>query len=196
MSTMHDLHKQEIKMPFKKGKKILISIGVQKLNYAKWELCKNLFYSVTKRMLIGPLTALPDQQLCTKNKRIAVKSGNIKYCQVRRVANNSTHSSTSNYYSRHKRATKTAHHSSNQRGWPPDCYETHLQLLAPFNLPFLSNSWWATNERASERANSLLYTTWKLLLIATQTNVTSKIQLWNVRSVTKPQSQKKNNNRN
>ena len=104
-------------------------------------------------MHIGSLTALPDQQLVQKNKktkRLAVKLRKIKCCQVRRVANDSTHCSTSNYYSRHKRATKSPHYSSNlttrllQNTLTPTCT---FQLIVTFKILCEQR----TRERANER---------------------------------------------
>lgn len=55
-------------------------------------------------------------------------------------------------------------------------------------MSFYQHSLWTTNERTSERTSSLHYL--KLLLIATKANATSKIQLYNVLSIAKLQTQK------
>ena len=97
--------------------------------------------------------------LCEKQKEfLSVKSWKIKLMLSSQA---SSQRSTSNYYSRHKRATKSPHHSSDQRGWPPDCYDTHSQLLVLFNLYrfFQNSSLWAMNERKNQRTRELANTT-------------------------------------
>ena len=164
---MHDQHKQEIKC-YKKAKNsyMCISIGVRKLNYAKWELCKNLLRCVSKKSLrrlilclgsmhISPLTALPDHQLIRKNKKaIAVKSGKRKCCQVRRAAHDSTHGSTSNNYRRHN--LPQSHQAvllTKGGGHQTATQHTHNYLHVS-TYRFFQNSLCATNERTNERTNS------------------------------------------
>ena len=110
-------------------------------------------------MHIGPLTALPGQQLPRKKvKTIAVTSQKIKLMlssQASIIANNSAQLATTTAVTNVPRS----HHTillANGGDHQTASYETHSQLLARFNLPFLTKQLLVSNERTNEETNNLL----------------------------------------